>query len=105
MSGWAQRDAERKEEEAMGIWDYEDSSFTQRDAENMQEILRRIDDVFIVNWVKEPFSYSAEEYMKALAELHKVWNDEAIYFEHQRLIKLNEDFYGPVHKEEDVPFV
>lgn len=63
-----------------------------------------VDDLLIGDWVNPPNPPTSEGYRAALNECICVNNKIAIYFEHQRLIKLNEDFYGPAFKETDVPF-
>jgi len=102
MSGWAQRDAERKEEEARSGWS--NDMYDGRDIDNMVASLDAIDDMLICDWIAPPFTWSPEEYRNAINKLVCSHADRAIYFEHQRLIKLNEDFYGPAFKENDVPF-
>jgi len=91
MSGWAQRDAEKREEEAEYV-------------ESMRDVVEAVDDYFRCNFVPVPEAYTPEAYRKALHRLCCGEQSIGIYLEHQRLIKLNEDFYGPAHKEEPTPF-
>lgn len=89
MSGWTQRDAEAKEDEREWV-------------ENLGRCLEEIDNFLLVNWIAPPFKLTPEGYRKALQELCYAEQGIGVYFEHQRLIKLNEDFYGPAFKEESV---
>jgi len=55
--------------------------------------------------VPPPDPTDVDGWWRALKKVIRQEIEIAIYFEHQRLIKLNEDFYGPAHRDEDVPFV
>lgn len=64
-----------------------------------------IDDLLIGDWIATPKPPTPEGYREALKECICANNKIAIYLEHQRLIKLNEDFYGPTHRDETIPFL
>ncbi len=81
-----------------------DNEWDGRRIQSMRDTLGAIDDFLICNWCIAPHDWEPDAYRKALHELCMNEQKLAIYFEHQRLIKLNEDFYGPTHKEEPPPF-
>ena len=67
----------------------------------LETIIETIDDILVCNWISIPQEWSPELYRKAIHELCCGEQKIGIHFEHQRLIKLNEDFYGPAYPEDD----
>lgn len=64
-----------------------------------------IDDILIVNWIAPPPpDANVEQYESKIHELIRWEIDIYKYFEHERLMKLN-DFYGYYERREtNVPF-
>lgn len=70
---------------------------------HLEEIKAVIDDMLMCSgFVAEN---SPEGYRKAVNKLCCFNADVALHFERERLIRINEDFYGPSFKETDVPFL
>ena len=71
----------------------------------LEKTLAAVDDILICNCIPTPIEYDPVEYRYNLNWLLNCTQNQAIYLEQKRLIKLNEDFYGPAHRDETIPFL